>query len=140
MKQFSAIPRFEVDYKQRLKQQREATNAVRLSCLGYSLYRVYDIEEAKDKNHLNGLYGQHIGRGIRKGPISISISSKNPYSLWKIIIDELETKVESPYTVKWLKPKHVTLLKLKGHTVEPAAMADKSTSKYKVQKPVNLGV
>lgn len=111
MQKNSKTPRFEVDFKDRLKQQREAFNAVRLPRLGFQQYRIYDIEEAKDKQQLNGLYGQHIGRGIRQGPLSVNI-------MW---IDDLAGyKMEPSYTVKWLKPKHVTLLRIKGHRVEPA--------------------
>ena len=110
MKKNSKTPRFEVDFKDRLKQQREAANAVRMPRLGFQQYRIYDIEEAKDKQHLNSLYRKHIVRSIT-GSLSINI-------MW---IDDLAGyKMEPSYTVKWLKPKHATLLRIKGHRVEPA--------------------
>jgi hypothetical protein len=111
-------PRFEVDFKTRLKQQCEATNAVRLPRLGYQEYRVYDIEEPKDKVARNGWYGvngQQIGRVIRNSPINIVTSSYNSGKSTFWIID----KWSAPsYKVKWLKPKQATLLRLKGHRVE----------------------
>jgi hypothetical protein len=108
-------PRFDVDYKQRLKQSRTATNAVRLPRLGYAQYRVYDIEKKKDKTALNLTYGQHIGRGLRTGPISIVYSHK--VNLKWLLIDE-SISAEPLYQVKWLKPKQATLLRLQGHRVE----------------------
>ena len=110
MQKNSKTPRFEVDFKDRLRQQREAANAVRLPRLGFQQYRIYDIEEAKDKQQLNSLYRKYIVRSIT-GSLSINI-------MW---IDDLAGyKMEPSYTVKWLKPKHVTLLRIKGHRVEPA--------------------
>ena len=114
----SKTPRFEVDFKQRLEQQRTATNAVRLPRLGFQQYRVYDIVEKKDKDFLNGQYGQHIGRGIRPGPITIVGGSSLQYNfsqVWSILLDELH---DPSYKVKWLKSKQVTFLRLKGHRVE----------------------
>jgi len=109
-------PRFDVDYKQRLEQSRTSTNAVRLPRLGYARYRVYDIEGKKDKAAPNSLYGKHIGRGFRTGPISI-VYTNNKVSFEWLIIDEL-TSDETQYQIKWLKPKQATLLRLQGHRVE----------------------
>jgi hypothetical protein len=55
----SKTTHFEVDFKTRLEQSREANNAVRLPRLGYSLYRVYDIEKPNgvSKGILNSAYG-----------------------------------------------------------------------------------
>jgi len=122
----SKTPRFEVDFKQRLEQQREAVDAVRLPRLGFQQYRIYDIEEVKDKQQLNRVYGQHIGRGISPGPITIaggSFLQHNFSQVWSILLDELENP---SYTVKWLKPKHATLLRMKGHRVEPAQPGDRT--------------
>lgn len=96
----SKTPRFEVDFKQRLEQQREAVDAVRLPRFGFQQYRIYDIEEVKDKQQLN-----------------------NFSQVWSILLDELENP---SYTVKWLKPKHATLLRMKGHRVEPAQPGDRT--------------
>ena len=115
MLQNRKTPRFDVDYKQRLEQSRTATNAVRLPRLGYAQYRVYNIEGKKDKKALNSLYGQHIGRGLRTGPISIVYNNKVSFE-W-LIIDE-STSAELLYQVRWLKSKQATLLRLQGHCVE----------------------
>lgn len=121
MKSRLSTPRFEVDYKERLKQQRTAINAVRLPRLGFCQYRVYDIVEKKDQDKPSNLYGQHIGRGIRPGPISITAGGKYlkyfTSQIW-YIIDDLESKTEPAHKVTWLKPKQATLLRLKGHRVE----------------------
>jgi|LakMenEpi03Aug12_release.lakeMendotaPanAssembly.Ray.scaffolds.fasta_scaffold1914716_2 hypothetical protein len=123
----SKTPRFEVDFKQRLEQQREAVDAVRLPRLGFQQYRIYDIEEAKDKQQLNGLYGQHIGHGIRQGPLSVNAGSSTHWTYrLQIFIDDLAGRMEPSYTVKWLKPKHATLLRMKGHRVEPAQPGDRT--------------
>ena len=128
MKKNSKTPHFEVDYKTRLEQQRTATNVVRLPRLGFQQYRVYDIVEKKDKDFLNGQYGQLVGRGISPGPITIaggSFLQHNFSQVWSILLDELE---DPSYTVKWLKPKHVTLLRMKGHRVEPTQPDDRAIS------------
>ena len=119
MKKTRKTPYFEVDFKQRLEQSQTATNAVRLPRLGFQQYRVYDIEKPKKESAVpNGLYGingQQIGRGIRKGPINIVTSSYNSGHPIFWIVDEW---FGPSYTVRWLKPKHVTFLQLKGHRVE----------------------
>ena len=118
MKNNSKTPRFEVDFKERLAQARVS----RLPALGFRQYRVYDIVEKKDKDALNNSYGQHVGRGIRTGPLSFHIAGGKylQYTInqtW-LIVDELESKLEPAYNVQWLKPKQATLLRLKGHRVE----------------------
>lgn len=128
MKNPSKNPRFEVDYKERLQQSRDASNAVRLPRLGYIRYRVYEIRKQKDKTALNSQYGiQRIGRGIRKGTISpiitsIQNSGRSIYhpssTVIQIYLDELNELFDPPHVVKWLKPKHATALRLKGHRVE----------------------
>ena len=128
-------PRFEVDYKERLEQQRTANNAVRLPRLGYALYRVYDIEERKVVTVpiFNGTY-------IKSGPVYNTTRQYNtgnlPRSLWAFI-DELESRTEPAYDVRWLKPKHATVLRMKGHRVEPAD-PDEKPSRVNLQ-PVRLG-
>lgn len=118
MKNLSSTPRFEVDYKERLAQAKIS----RLPRLGFRQYRVYDIVEKKDKATLNGSYVQHIGRGIRTGPLFFHIAGGKylQYTInqtW-LIIDELKSKLEPAHNVQWLKPKQATLLRLKGHRVE----------------------
>lgn len=144
----SQTPRFEVDFQSRIKQSKEATNAVRMPRLGYALYRVYDIEKPKDKALLNSTYG------LRKGPMNVvggSVGTGKSYyniisqynSNWQQVlwafIDELESKTEPPYDVRWLKPKHVTLLQMKGHRVELAQLGDKSIKQNSSYAPVKLG-
>ena len=124
MKLSPKTPRFDVDYKTRLEQQRTANNAVRLPWLGFQQYRVYDIEEAKDKVQLNGLYGKRIGSNIKT--ITQSYNSTHWTQTLQIFIDDLAGKTEPSYTVKWLKPKHATLLRMKGHRVEPAQPDDRT--------------
>ena len=126
--------RFEVDYKQRLEQRKNASNAVRLPRLGYELYRVYVIEEKKEP------------QGIKPGPINITMSksrqSGKSQANWQQVlwafIDELETKIEPAYEVKWLKPKQTTLLRMRGHRVEPAQPGDRVGHVGPIDKPVKL--
>jgi hypothetical protein len=118
--------RFEVDYKQRLEQSRTASDAVRLPRLGYALYRVYDIEETKgvSKGTLNMLYGS-VGTGKSFYNVTRQYNSgKWQQALWAFI-DELESFSEPVYDVRWLKPKHATLLRMRGHRVEPAEPGDR---------------
>jgi hypothetical protein len=125
VKNNSKTPRFDVDFKQRLEQQREAVDAVRLPRLGFQQYRIYDIEEAKDKQQLNGLYGKRIGSNIKTVTQSYNSNHHWTHQL-QIFIDDLAGKIEPSYTVKWLKPKHATLLRMKGHRVEPAQTGDRT--------------
>lgn len=113
----SQTPRFEVDFKQRLEQQRTATDAVRLPRLGYKQYRIYEDEPKKDKVALNSQYGNLVS----------SARSSSYLTLWNIIFDELSPKSEPRYKVKWLKEKQATLLRLKGHRVELTTPDDQST-------------
>ena len=105
----SKTPRFEVDYKTRLEQQRTANNAVRMPKLGYRQYRVYE----KNKS----VFGQ-VYKGLKLGPLSViggSSLQHNFSQVWSILLDEL---CDPSYKVKWLKSKQATLLRLKGHRVE----------------------
>ena len=122
--------RFEVDYKERLKQSREASNAVRLPRLGYELYRVYDIEKKKDKGTLNGMYGS-VGTGKSSYIINALKSRQNGKTqtygnqiTWSWV-DELAALFDPLYDVRWLKAKQATLLRLQGHRVEPAEPGEK---------------
>lgn len=138
--------RFEVDYKTRLKQSREASNAVRLPRMGYKLYRVYVIEEPKgvSKGTLNSTYGS-IGTGKSSYNMTVSKSRQSGKTLvhWQQVlwafIDEVETKIEPAYEVKWLKPKQATLLRMRGHCVEPAEPGDRVGHVGPIDKPVRLG-
>ena len=124
--------RFEVDYKERLKQSREASNAVRLPRLGYELYRVYDIEKPKgvSKGTLNGTYGS-----VGTGKSSYTMNTLNSRQSGKTQtyrnqitwawVDELAALFTPAYDVRWLKAKQATMLRLKGHRVEPAEPGEK---------------
>jgi len=61
--------------------------------------------------------------------MSVSKGRQTGKSNWQQVlwafIDELETKIEPAYEVKWLKPKQATLLRMKGHRVEPAEKGEK---------------
>lgn len=117
--------RFEVDYRERLKQSREASNAYRLPRLGYELYRIYVIEEKKE--YTQSTFGLSKGR-----------QSNWQQVLWAFI-DELETKIEPAYEVKWLKPKQATVLRMRGHRVETAQPGDQVGHVGPIPKPVRLG-
>ena len=129
--------RFEVDYKERLEQRKNASNAVRLPRLGYELYRVYVIEEKKEP------------QGIKPGPInttmirSTSRQTGKSQANWQAVlwafIDELESRTEPAYEVKWLKPKQTTLLRMRGHRVEPAQPGDRVGHVGPIDNPVRLG-
>jgi hypothetical protein len=119
MPQIYSTPRFEVDFKTRLEQSKAATNAVRLPKLGYRQYRVYDIEEKKDKTFLDYQYIK-VNQGFKLGPITPIGGSNMQHThsvIYKIIIDEF-VYGPPPHKVKWLKPKQATLLRLQGHRVE----------------------
>jgi hypothetical protein len=97
--------RFEVDYKERLEQSRTASNAVRLPRLGYKLYRIYDINEIKIVD------------------VKASGSGKNNNNWQQLVwawVNEMEFYSQLDYDVRWLKPKKATLLRMRGHRVEPA--------------------
>ena len=121
--------RFDVDYRERLKQSREASNAYRLPRLGYDLYRVYVIEETKESPPS---YTMSVSKGRQTG------KSNWQQVLWALI-DELETKIEAAYEVKWLKPKQATLLRMRGHRVEPAEPGDTPGHVGPIDRPVRLG-
>lgn len=138
MKQ-SRAPRFEVDYKERLEQQRTATNAVRIPRLGYALYRVYEIKGKLEIQSFN-LYGS----GFRTGKSVFGKNAATPTqptnAQWQKVffnfldaIDKFE-KSRNLYEVKWLKEKQATLLRLKGHRVELTTPDDQPTV-----GPVRLG-
>ena len=139
---------FEIDFKTRLAQREAANNAVRLPRLGYALYRVYDIVEKKDKETINGLYGSG-STGKSSYTMTVAKSRQSSKTQWqqinwqqvvRVYIDEIETIMESSYKVKWLKPKHVTLLELKGHRVEPTDSKDKSKINQGNKGPVRVGI
>ncbi len=135
MKKRSQTPRFEVDYQERLEQSRTASNAVRLPRLGYKLYRIYVIEEKKEVSVPN-----FSGTYIKSGPVYNTTRQYNtgnlPRSLWAFI-DELESRTWPAYEVKWLKPKQATLLRMRGHRVEPAAQGEQPGRVN--PQPVRLG-
>ena len=117
MKKNTKTPHFEVDFKQRLEQQRQAKNTVRLPKLGHAPYRVYEIEKKKE-------YVQST--------ITVSKSRQNSKSnwqqiLWDCINNNLDVIVPRQYEVRWLKPKQATVLRLQGYTVEPTSPNDEST-------------
>jgi hypothetical protein len=143
-------PRFEVDFKTRLAQRESANNAVRLPRLGYALYRVYDIVEKKDKKELDFIYGsKNSGKSsyamtvVKSRQIGKSQALLRYYQSvysYHVIIDDLLTVIKNPYKVKWLKPKHVTLLKMKGHRIEPTDFKDKSKINQGNKGPVRVGI
>jgi hypothetical protein len=128
-------PRFDVDYRERLEQSRTASNAVRLPRLGYAQYRVYDIEEKKEVSVPN-----FNGRYIRSGPVYNTTRRYNNGNWQQVLwafVDEIESFSGPAYEVKWLKPKQATLLRMRGHRVEPAD-PDEKPSRVNLQ-PVRLG-
>ena len=135
MKKNTKTPHFEVDFKQRLEQQRQAKNTVRLPKLGHAPYRVYEIEKKNKQemsNHtLNSIYGTGTGG---KSSYNIAVqksrqSSKSNWqqTLWDYINNNLDVIVPRQYEVRWLKPKQATVLRLQGYTVEPTSPNDEST-------------
>jgi hypothetical protein len=133
--------RFEVSLADRLKQRDNANNAVRMPKLGFKQYRVYDIEPKTEYETYQTFPLAKAPRSTRVtslpsgsvplvGPNYLSVFSsgrssgkskilKNQlygYALTHSIVDSLTYL--TPSKVKWLKPKHVTMLKLKGHRVE----------------------
>ena len=134
-------PRFEVGYKERLEQSRKAKNIHRLPRLGYAPYRVYEIEKKNkhgmSKGTLNGVYGS-VGTGKSSYNMTVQKSRQSGKTNWQQIlwayIDELESLSPPQYTVKWLKEKQATLLRLQGHRVELTTADDESTV-----GPVRLG-
>lgn len=129
--------RFEVDYKQRLEQSRTANNAVRLPRLGYALYRVYDIEVKKEVSvpNFNGTYIKSGGKSVYNA--TRQYNSGNWQQVLWAYIDEIESFSQPAYDVRWLKPKNATLLRMRGHRVEPAAQGEKPGRVN--PQPVRLG-
>lgn len=122
--------RFEVDYKERLKQSREASNAYRLPRMGYELYRIYVIEKPKEQKS----YTMTVSKGRQSGKSQASWQQV----LWAFI-NEFESKTLPAYEVKWLKPKQATLLRMRGHRVEPAQTGDRVGHVGPIEQPVRLG-
>jgi hypothetical protein len=144
VKKNSKTPRFDVDYAERLKQSRDASNAYRLPRLGYELYRIYVIEQPKKESSVSaGWYGSSGGQNSHTITVSKSRQSGKSQANWQAVlwafIDELETKIEPAYEVKWLKPKQTTLLRMRGHRVEPAQPGDRVGHVGPLDKPVRLG-
>ena len=105
-------PRFEVDFQTRLKQSREACDAVRLPRLGYKKYKIYE-EEKKDKQTINSQYG------VLKNSYNINGGYTLNYVYSMIYkIHSVDFIPKPKFKVKWLKPKQATLLRLKGTKVE----------------------
>ena len=143
MKKNSKIPCFDVDYKTRLEQQRTANNAVRLPRMGYELYRIYVIEEKKEVSvpNFNRVYIKSGGKSSYN--MTMSKGRQSGKSNWQAVlwafIDELESRTEPAYEVKWLKPKQTTLLRMRGHRVEPAQPGDRIGHVGPIDNPVRLG-
>ena len=119
--------RFEVDLQERLKQSRAAADALRMPRLGYRQYRVYEPEKKADKTAKNGQYGlQSYGRILRgkgrsAGILNVVGGSSLQYlypTVYQVVFDDVVPKQEPKYTVKWLKPKHVTMMRIQGTRVE----------------------
>jgi hypothetical protein len=130
VKKNSKTLRFDVDYKTRLEQQRTANNAVRLPRMGYELYRIYVIEEPKKESS----HTMMVSKSRQTGK-----SQANWQAVLWAFIDELESRTEPAYEVKWLKPKQTTLLRMRGHRVEPAQPGDRVGHVGPIDKPVRLG-
>jgi hypothetical protein len=123
-KKTSQAFRFEVSLEDRLKQRKEANNAVRLPRLGFKQYRVYDIESTVESilpitgvSPMVGPNALHIfssGRSSGKSKILKNQLYGHIAKQW--IVDTLTYRSSSK--IRWMKPKHVTMLKLKGHRVE----------------------
>lgn len=110
MKKHSTTPRFEVDFKTRQTQSREAT---RLSAYRATGRKKYFVTEPLDKENLNKLYGN--------GPVKYAVGSYSKYALSDAaIVYFLDELFKSDPKVKWLKPKEATLLRLQGYTVVEA--------------------
>ena len=138
-KKISPSFRFEVSLEDRLKQRDDANNAVRMPKLGFKQYRVYDTE-TKTEYETYQTFPSTRPRGTRVtslpsgsvplvGPQALNIvSSGRNIGKSKFAINQLYGRMAKQWLtditymptskVKWLKPKHVTLLKLKGHRVE----------------------
>jgi hypothetical protein len=89
--------------------------------LGYAQYRVYDIEEknkhSASKTVLTSNYGL-VGTGKSSYNATRQYNSGNWQQVLWAFVDELESRTEPAYEVKWLKSKQATLLRLQGHRVE----------------------
>lgn len=107
MKNTQKNRRFDVSFEQRREQSLHAVNAYRLPQLGYSLYRVYEthIDTPQKMSHT-------VTCTIDKGTILIRRDYITP---------------PPEFTVRWLKNKHATALRMQGYSVEPAEPGDKTT-------------
>jgi len=66
---------------------------------------------------MNISYGS-IGTGKSSYNATRQYNSGNWQQVLWAFIDELESHTEPPHQIKWLKPKHATVLRMKGHKVE----------------------
>lgn len=126
--------RFEVSLDQRLKQQKDACDAYRMPRLGYVKYLVFPIPEKIETvdyvfpnvpvRSVTSPYAQSVGRygqlsiyaaGMSTGKSQIFATKQFQSTLYGIS-DTIAARVGLAKT-KWLKPKHVTVLELKGHRV-----------------------
>jgi hypothetical protein len=115
-------PRFEVDYKQRLEQRRTASNAVRMPRLGYARYRVYRIKIKDTQYTASGIWGSLSVPSAAKLVVMKNRQAGQSCWLqefdWMFDNDSINfVKGVLDYDVRWLKPKHVTMLSIKGHRV-----------------------
>lgn len=107
MKNTQKNRRFDVSFEQRREQSLHAVNAYRLPHLGYSLYRVYEkrIDTLQRVSY-------NISYTLDKGNIIYRVDYIMP---------------PPKFTVRWLKNKHATALRMQGYNVEPAEPGDKTT-------------
>jgi hypothetical protein len=115
-------PRFEVDYKQRLEQRRTASNAVRMPRLGYARYRVYGIKIKDTRSTASGIWGSLSVPSAAKLVVMKNRQAGQGYWMHEFdwMFDNADLAVVRDvldYDVRWLKPKHVTMLSIKGHRV-----------------------
>lgn len=107
MKKASTTPHFEVDFKDRQAQSREAKQ---LSAYRATGRKKYYVTKTPEKTKLNQLYGT--------GPVKASLG---PYSKYLMADAALAYFLDELYAVKetrWLKPKQATVLRLQGYVVE----------------------
>lgn len=104
MKQKTRTPRFDIPLEQRLMQSKVTSMSFRLKKQGYKMYRVYEIHDRMAFEQKKIKYGKLT-----------------------MIIDYYLAKHHPSYEIRWLKEKHLTALRIKGHDVMLAEPGDSTT-------------
>jgi len=108
----NVMSRYIIGFKKRIEQRKVAIDSVRMPFLGFKSYNVYPVIENSVDVASSIQYGQYsVSNGIKAGTI---------FNIGPGYYPNIKVTYPPMHETKWLKPKHVTLLRIKGHKVELA--------------------